>query len=114
MLSTSVWMMDSIIFYHSDWRRHVSSFTDFRWLLHTFIRPSNSAQRFSRIEVGTQGRQVQLIDLIAIIPIHAGPRNITSGIAILEVTIIQLVKLPQLIGSILLSRIVEKESALSF
>ncbi|CAL1290468.1 unnamed protein product [Larinioides sclopetarius] len=45
MLFISIRMMDSGTFFHSAWRRHVSSFPDFR-RLQPLIRQSNSSQKF--------------------------------------------------------------------
>ncbi|GFU52440.1 hypothetical protein TNCV_193131 [Trichonephila clavipes] len=50
---------------------------------------------FSRIKVWSLDRPVQSVHRIVIIPNLGGPHNMTSGVVMLEVTMIQPVKLPQ-------------------
>lgn len=96
ILSTSRCTTASGIFFHSAWRRQVSSVTDVGRWGHPFSRRSNSSQRCSiGLRSGLCPGQSQSLDPIVTIPSHGGARNMTGGIVILKVTWVHPVKLPQ-------------------
>ncbi|GFY36593.1 hypothetical protein TNCV_27981 [Trichonephila clavipes] len=57
---------------------------------------NRTQEAFCTIQVGILGRpDPQSVNPVVIIPIHGGPHNVTNGVVILEVTMIQPAKLPQ-------------------